>query len=238
MEFSNEFRVSLPIEPAWDLFTDVERLVPCMPGAQLTQTDGEVFHGTVKVKVGPVTVQYKGVASFEERDAESRTVRIKASGRDTHGQGNADARVTVRLRPEGEGTGVTVDTRLSITGKAAQFGKSVMEDISRKLIAQFVDCLESRLAQPPESVTPAELSEPAERSEASALTEPSAHSEEARQAESGGTAQDDDSGAIDLLDLARGPLLKRLAPVALGGLCLLGLVLWLGRRRGCRRGNQ
>jgi carbon monoxide dehydrogenase subunit G len=232
MEFSNEFRVSLPVEPAWDLFTDVERLVPCMPGAQLTETDGDVFHGTVKVKVGPVTVQYKGVASFEERDAESRTVRIKASGRDTHGQGNADAQVTVRLRPDGEGTGVTVDTRLSITGKAAQFGKSVMEDISKKLIAQFVDCLETRLAQPPESSPPSELSE---SPEPSAPSEPSELSDQARRAEPVGTAQGDESGAIDLLDLARGPLLKRLAPLAVGGLCLLGLVLWLGRRRGCRR---
>ncbi|WP_042368064.1 SRPBCC family protein [Streptacidiphilus neutrinimicus] len=227
MEFSNEFRVSLPVEPAWDLFTDVERLVPCMPGAQLTQTEGEVFHGTVKVKVGPVTVQYKGVASFEERDAASRTVRIKASGRDTHGQGNAEAHVTVRLRPEGEGTGVTVDTRLSVTGKAAQFGKSVMEDISKKLIAQFVDCLESRLAQPssPPPEKEEEAKEPVEpeTAERAAAPVPTAAA----------TAADDGAEAIDLLGLARGPVLKRFAPVALGALCLLGLALWFGRRRRC-----
>ncbi|QMU77858.1 carbon monoxide dehydrogenase [Streptacidiphilus sp. PB12-B1b] len=147
MDFSNEFRVSLPVEPAWDLFNDVERIVPCMPGAALTGTEGEDrYHGTVKVKVGPVTVQYKGVATFEERDAQTRTVRIKAAGRDSHGQGNADAEVTVKLTPDGDGTRVAVGTHLSVTGKAAQFGKSVMEDISRKLLDQFVDCLERRLA--------------------------------------------------------------------------------------------
>ncbi|WP_042377556.1 SRPBCC family protein [Streptacidiphilus melanogenes] len=231
MEFSNEFRVSLPVEPAWDLFTDVERLVPCMPGAQLTETDGDVFHGTVKVRVGPVTVQYKGVASFEEVNAEDRTVRIKASGRDTHGQGNADAHVTVKLRPDGDGTGVTVNTRLSVTGKAAQFGKSVMEDISRKLIAQFVDCLESRLAQPQEAPSPPAEEQPAE---SGPVVEPGT----AERAPAAGPEATGGSEAIDLLGLARGPVLKRFAPVALGGLCLLGLLLWLRRRRNCRKNRH
>jgi carbon monoxide dehydrogenase subunit G len=223
MEFSNEFRVSLPVEPAWELFNDVERLAPCMPGAQLTEVDGDRFLGTVKVRVGPVTVQYKGVASFEERDAEKRTVRLRASGRDTRGQGNADAHITVELAKDGDGTRVSVATRLSITGKAAQFGKGVMEDISRKLLAQFVASLEEQLAAE-QTTAPEPTAEP--------TAEPLA---DRGSAETSPVPGRDDGEPIDLLGVARGALLKRLAPVAAGVLAVLGLAVWLRRHS---RGNR
>ena len=146
MDFVNEFRVNLPPGQAWSLLTDVERIAPCMPGAQLTGVDGDTYNGVVKVKVGPMTVQYKGVVSFEEKDDEARTAVLHARGRDTRGQGNADARVTARLVPDGDGTGVTVDTHLTITGRIAQFGRGVIEEVSGKLLAQFVDNLEGQLA--------------------------------------------------------------------------------------------
>jgi len=146
MDFVNEFRVNLPPDQAWSLLTDVERIAPCMPGAQLTGVDGDTYNGVVKVKVGPMTVQYKGVVSFEEKDDEARTAVLHARGRDTRGQGNADARVTARLVPDGDGTGVTVDTHLTITGRIAQFGRGVIEEVSGKLLAQFVDNLEGQLA--------------------------------------------------------------------------------------------
>lgn len=146
MEFSNEFRVSLSIEPAWDLLGDVERIAPCMPGAQLTGVEGDEYQGTVKVRVGPVSVQYKGTATIEVRDRENRTLRLRAAGRDSRGQGNASAHVTALLVPDGDGTRVTVTTQLSVTGKVAQFGKGVMEDISRKLLTQFTASLEEMLA--------------------------------------------------------------------------------------------
>ncbi len=117
-----------------------------MPGAQLTGADGDTYNGIVKVKVGPMTVQYKGVVSFEEKDDEARTAVLHARGRDTRGQGNADARVTARLVPDGDGTRVTVDTHLTITGRIAQFGRGVIEEVSGKLLAQFVDNLEGQLA--------------------------------------------------------------------------------------------
>lgn len=117
-----------------------------MPGAQLTGVDGDTYNGVVKVKVGPMTVQYKGVVSFEEKDDEARTAVLHARGRDTRGQGNADARVTARLVPDGDGTRVTVDTHLTITGRIAQFGRGVIEEVSGKLLAQFVDNLEGQLA--------------------------------------------------------------------------------------------
>ncbi|MET9559899.1 SRPBCC family protein [Streptomyces tauricus] len=145
MDFTNEFRVNLPPDGAWALLTDVERIAPCMPGAQLTGVDGDAYNGVVKVKVGPMTVQYKGVVSFEEKDETGRTAVLHARGRDTRGQGNADARVTARLVPDGDGTRVTVDTRLTITGRVAQFGKGMIEEISGRLLTQFVDNLEGRL---------------------------------------------------------------------------------------------
>ncbi|WP_326762149.1 SRPBCC family protein [Streptomyces phaeochromogenes] len=146
MDFTNEFRVNLPPDQAWSLLTDVERIAPCMPGAQLTGVDGDTYNGVVKVKVGPMTVQYKGVVSFEEKDDEARTAVLHARGRDTRGQGNADARVTARLVPDGDGTRVTVETHLTITGRIAQFGRGVIEEVSGKLLAQFVDNLEGQLA--------------------------------------------------------------------------------------------
>ncbi|MEY9968930.1 carbon monoxide dehydrogenase subunit G [Streptacidiphilus sp. MAP12-16] len=249
MDFNNEFRVSLPMEPAWELFNDVERLVPCMPGAQLTDIDGEQFHGTVKVKVGPVTVQYKGVASFEKRDAANRTVRLNAAGRDTRGQGNADAHITVQLTADGDGTRVAVQTQLRITGKVAQFGKGVMEDISKKLLDQFVACLEDRLAAErkparPEPAVPADKAPGtagSERSHASTnhAPAPQANAPVATEAAARATpvSGPDDSEPLDLLDVARGALLKRLAPVAAGVLAALALAFWLRghRRPGCHR---
>lgn len=239
MEFSNEFRVSLPVEPAWELFNDVERIVPCMPGATLTEAEGDRYHGTVKVKVGPVTVQYRGVATFEERDEQARTVRIKAAGRDSHGQGNADAEVTVRLAADGDGTRVQVRTRLSVTGKAAQFGKSVMEDISRKLLDQFVDCLERRLAgehqpeaEPAAAPATGTVSAPEPQRTAPPAAAPAA---------SASPAQDTVVESIDLFGVARGALLRRLGPpAAAGALAALGLTAaWLwARRRCCRCGAR
>ncbi|WP_033825251.1 SRPBCC family protein [Kitasatospora sp. MBT63] len=241
MEFTNEFRVSLPIGPAWDLFTDVERLAPCMPGAVLTEVEGDRFHGTVKVRVGAVTVQYRGTATFEEQDEATHTVRLKAAGRDTHGQGNADAHITARLAPDGDGTRVTVETRLSVSGKVAQFGAGVMTDISKKLIGQFVDCLEEHLAagreQPPEPEQPTRPEQPTAPQPTVAAATVTPAGPAPRQAPVA-PATPPEAEPLDLVALARGPLLKRLAPVALGALVLLLLLGGLRRARGCRRPPQ
>ncbi|WP_431677214.1 SRPBCC family protein [Kitasatospora sp. KL5] len=239
MEFTNEFRVSLPVEAAWDLFTDVERIAPCMPGAQLTEVEGDRFHGTVKVRVGAVTVQYRGTAAFDERDEASRTVRLTASGRDAHGQGNADAHITARLAPDGDGTRVTVETRLSITGKVAQFGKGVMTDISRKLLDQFAACLEEQLAAEHESggeavpaAQPAAAEPPAA---ASAAAAPAAGSAEPAGEPQAASAEGE---PLDLLAVARGPVAKRLVSIALAGLILLGVARRLRRVCRCLRGGH
>jgi len=141
MELTNEFRVAVPLEEAWAVLTDVERIAPCLPGAQLQEVEGDQYRGIVKVKVGPITAQYKGVATFIEQDVAGHRVVLKAEGRDTRGQGNASATVTATLSPDGDDTVVKVVTDLTVTGKVAQFGRGVLADVSGKLMGQFVDNL-------------------------------------------------------------------------------------------------
>src|SRR5262249_203136 len=145
MELTNEFRVGVPPSQAWTVLTDVERIAPCMPGAQLEEVEGDEYRGIVKVKVGPITAQYKGKATFRERDEQSGRGGRRAEGRDTRGQGNANATITATLTPDGEGTKVSVATDLTVTGKVAQFGRGVLADVSAKLLGQFVDCLEANV---------------------------------------------------------------------------------------------
>ena len=145
MELTNEFDVEVPVEEAWAILTDLERIAPCMPGAQLTEVEGDEFRGTVKVKVGPITAQYKGVAQFAEKDDANHRAVIDAQGRDTRGQGNANALITATLAAQGTGTRVTVNTDLKLTGKVAQFGRGAIADVSGALLDQFVSCLEHDL---------------------------------------------------------------------------------------------
>ena len=142
MELTNEFRVGIPVGEAWAVLTDVERIAPCLPGAQLQEIEGDQYRGVVKVKVGPITAQYKGVATFIEQDVAGHRLVLRAEGRDTRGQGNANATVTATLVDDGAGTAVKVVTDLTITGKVAQFGRGVLADVSGKLIDQFVANLE------------------------------------------------------------------------------------------------
>lgn len=144
MELSNEFEVAVPVEQAWAVLTDIERIAPCLPGAQLQEIEGDDFKGIVKVKVGPITAQYKGTASFVEKDDDAHTAVLTASGRDTRGQGNASATIVAQLESRGDDvTHVSVLTDLAVTGKVAQFGRGVMADVSAKLLDQFVENLET-----------------------------------------------------------------------------------------------
>lgn len=149
MELTHEFTVPAHVERAWEVLTDVEQIAPCMPGAELTEVDGDTYHGMVKVKVGPITVQYKGTASFAEKDEAARRVVLKAAGRDARGQGNASATVTALMTSNGDSsTTVSINTELSVSGKVAQFGRGVMADVSAKLLEQFVSNIEADLLAP------------------------------------------------------------------------------------------
>ena len=155
MELTNEFRVSVPPADAWRVLTDAERIAPMLPGAQLQEIEGDELRGIIKVKVGPITAQYKGTASWVERDEPAGRAVLRASGRDTRGQGNASATITATMAPDGDGTHVAVVTDLTITGKVAQFGRGVLADVSAKLIGQFVDALEADIRSGSDGSSPA-----------------------------------------------------------------------------------
>jgi carbon monoxide dehydrogenase subunit G len=143
VQLTNEFSVSVPVDRAWAVLTDIERIAPCLPGAELREVDGDRYRGVVKVKAGPVIAQYQGAASFVERDEANHRVVIRAEGRDTRGQGHASATITATLAPDSAGTHVTLHTDLTITGRVAQFGRGVLADVSTKMLRQFVQSLEA-----------------------------------------------------------------------------------------------
>lgn len=152
MRLEHEFSVPAPPDVVWAAVIDPERVAPCMPGATLTSVDGAEFSGGVKVKLGPVSLTYKGSGEFLETDEAARRVVIKASGKDSRGNGTAAATVTVTLTPEGEGTKGTVVTDLTVTGKPAQFGRGMIVEVSGKLLDTFAGCLASKLDTPAEPV--------------------------------------------------------------------------------------
>jgi carbon monoxide dehydrogenase subunit G len=228
MELTNDFRVGVPVAQAWDVLTDLERIAPCMPGAQLQEIEGDEHRGVIKVKVGPITAQYKGAAAFVERDAEAHRAVLRAEGRETRGQGNANATITATLTPDGEGTAVSVVTDLTITGKVAQLGRGVLADVSAKLLDQFVAALERDVLRE----APAKPDAPVEMAAGSS-------GPEHRRAEVGATGHDEgvravvhpDAAPVDLIDAAGAPLAKRVAPIAAIVAILWLLRVFLRRRR-------
>ncbi len=256
MKIEDEFRVDVPIDEAWKVLLDVERIAPCMPGAQLQEIEGDEYRGIVKIKVGPITAQYKGAARIVETDENAHQVVLKAEGRDTRGQGNASATVTATLTPAGSGTVVHIDTDLNITGKVAQFGRGVMADVSSKLLGQFATNLERDVlsgngtdagsptasassasasttsSEPPTSDDP----EPASDNSPTADSAPAASSAPASSADSaavGGTRRIDspEPEPVDLLDTAGNAVAKRVVPVIVVIVALLTLRSLRKRRK-------
>ena len=151
MELSHRFTVPIGVEETWAHFNDIASVAECFPGAQVTEADEESFSGSVKVKLGPIALLYNGSGTFVEKDDEAHRFVVDAKGKDKRGNGTAGAKVTVSMAEAGGSTDVSVETDLAITGKPAQFGRGVMQDVSDKLLGQFVACLEQRLAGPAES---------------------------------------------------------------------------------------
>jgi uncharacterized protein len=146
VQLTHTFTVPAPIEDAWAAFADLEMVAGCFPGAALTSVEGEEFKGTVKVKLGPVALQYAGAGTFLERDDAAHRFVLEAQGKDKRGNGTAGAKVTAVLSAAGtDSTDAEVVTDLTITGKPAQFGRGVIQDVSDKLLGQFIDCLETKL---------------------------------------------------------------------------------------------
>ncbi|GII03269.1 SRPBCC family protein [Planobispora takensis] len=276
MRFEHEFTVPVSIEQAWAVLLDVERVAPCLPGATLDTVEGDSFTGRMKVKVGPITVTYRGDASFQDVDKDAHSLTIKAAGKEARGSGTAGATVTARLHPEGSATRVTVDTTFNVTGRPAQFGRGVMAEVGAKLIDRFAANLSDLLgegpgAEPaagPANVTPltpvvpaGPAQEPSGSREGSLVPstgdggppeppEPSrpvsltvvpapGDAEEIRGQDPhpGGTARTSrtpEEEALDLLEVAGIPLLKRVAPLV-AAVAAVTLLAWLVRRALLRR---
>ncbi len=213
MEISNEFQVAVPIEQAWNVLLDIERIAPCLPGAQLQEIAGEEYRGIVKIKVGPITAQYRGVARIVEANIADRRIVIRGEGRDTRGQGNASATVTALLVADGESTQVKIDTDLQVTGKVAQFGRGVMAEVSTKLIAAFVACLNDQVLND-QVLNDQVLPSPR------AVLETS-QSEGIRQIDAPEVV------ALDLGRVAGGAIARRAIPLILGVAAVLAIGVWL-----------
>jgi uncharacterized protein len=210
VEINDSFRVDRPIEDTWKVLLDIERIAPCLPGAELQEIEGNDYRGVVKVKVGPITAQYKGTAELAEVDEAARRLVLDASGRDTRGQGNAKAKIVVTMTEAGGGTQVDVATDLTITGKVAQFGRGVMADVSAKLIRQFVENLERDVLTDAADATPRV---DAAEENASSSADHSLRKIDSRPAE-----------PVDLLGVAGAPVTKRIVPIGVALLVLF--VLW------------
>jgi carbon monoxide dehydrogenase subunit G len=248
MEMDHSFTVPVPPDRAWDVLLDVEKIAPCMPGATVDEFDGEVVTGRIKVKVGPVSLTYRGTAKFTERDPDARVIVLEASGKETRGAGTASATVRATLEPEsgGEGTTASMHTTMNVTGRPAQFGRGVMIEVGSKLVEQFAQNLRQLIAE----------DGAAGGNAAATATDEADGSTSAGQAEATGTPQDGpgstqpspvvpavattatptaqppaaSADSINLIKLVGPSLLKRVVPavVAAAGLALLGR--WLFRR--------
>ena len=233
MDLNHEFTVSVPVDEAWNILTDVERIAPCLPGAELQEVESDTYRGVVKVKVGPIQAQFKGQASFVERDDTAHRAVLKGEGRDTGGKGNASALITAELTANGaDSTLVKVNTDLTITGKVAQFGRGAMADVSDKLLGQFVTNLNALIsagdASPgssPSSGTSADTSQGAPASAAhDAPAAPGASGETGSSSPTIRKIDAPEAEALDLLAVSRGAIIKRALPVVV---VVAAIVVWL-----------
>jgi carbon monoxide dehydrogenase subunit G len=231
MNIDSEFKVSIPRQQAWELLTDLAAIAPCMPGAQLTGVESGVYSGKVKIKVGPVISEYAGTATFVEQDAAAFRAVISAKGRDPRGAGNASATIVAELRADGDQTVVRVETDLKISGKIAQFGSGMIAEVSEKLLAQFVECLEAKLAASgtgdPSSKSGEDLPRGPERAREGGSFSMS-------QGTGNGTAPPgvvpkfhpgSEPEAVDVMELVGGSLAKRLIPALIGAV-VVGIVIY------------
>jgi len=214
MDLQNSFTVDADVETAWNTLLDVEAIAPCMPGATLESVDGDSFTGNVKVKLGPVSLTYGGVATFISKDPVAHTAVIEGTGKESRGTGTAKALVTVNFAQETPTTTrVDVTTELTITGKAAQFGRGVMQDVAGRLVGQFATNLGAVIA----SRTAPVAAEKSEAGESAVIAAPA-------------PAPVQSAEALDLGSVAMGPVLKRVIPVVVGVVVVAGVIWFIASR--------
>jgi carbon monoxide dehydrogenase subunit G len=253
MELDHEFTVPVPVDHAWAVLLDVERVAPCMPGATLDSIDGDEFTGRLKVKLGAMTITYKGAARIAAKDEASHTVTMEGTGKESRGAGTASATVQAQLHDEGDSTRVTVHTKLNVTGRPAQFGRNILSEVGGKLIGRFADGLHEEI-QRSEQAGPEEApaAGPEQPAPTTTQTSPATDGRRAATAKTEGAAAKTDSAArtspahqrrehrhaadaIALLEVAGPAVAKRAAPVAAGFIAVFTVWRVFRRRRGRHR---
>jgi uncharacterized protein len=233
MQIENSFAVKAAPDRVYEFLLDVNNVVSCVPGAELSEVvDPNTFKGKVRIKVGPVTVSYNGTARITSRDAETRTATLEAEGRETTGSGSAQATTVMAVAPDGESSTVTLTTDFTVVGRVAQFGRGIMEDVSRHLVGQAAECIQSKLEAPPPGPAAADPSE------AGASTAPTAPAEPFSRAPS-------EPAALDAMALGRAVAKERLSrikvrpqTIAMGFAGLVSLLLLRRVRRARRRRRE
>jgi uncharacterized protein len=228
MKIQNDFTVEAPVEQAWETMLDLHRIAPCLPGASLEEGDGEgdEHKGTMTVKLGPVTQKYNGTVKIEEADESARRAVIHADGKDARGQGTATATIISTLEEDGNGgTKVHVETDMRVTGRAAQFGRGVQQEVATKIINKFAECLEREIMG--ENVQEEEPEE-----EAAAADQPSGDgaAQQEEKPKRRIIQQDREVEPLDLGEASRDAILKRVVPLAAGA-AVLTVVFLLWRRK-------
>jgi uncharacterized protein len=261
MKINNEFTVSVPIQQAWDVMLDLQKIAPCLPGAAIQEEKGDgEYDGTMKVKIGPITANYKGTVKIEEADEESHRAVLQATGRDARGQGTASATIVSTLQEEGgDSTKVSVETDMRLTGRAAQFGRGIAQDVATKMLTQFAECLEREISGGGAAEEAADTASSAEEAGdgtasqeappatpvggtagrvissedpsvmAGGTVEGAVLSDGAPQAAGAPRREPEEQEAFDLGAASQEAILKRVGPV-LAGLGLLAFLIWLIRR--------
>lgn len=229
MKIENEFTVDAPVEQAWEAMLDLERIAPCLPGASIDEAaDGE-YQGTMAVKMGPISARYRGTVKIEEADEGGRRAVVRANGRETRGQGSASATITSTLSEENGGTRVRVETDMQVSGRVAQFGRGIMQDVAEEIIGRFSECVEQEIKNGG-TVTGSE-----------SQADPDISEKEAATTERSAVTQDRSEGRgrpirgiepLDLGDISRGAIVKRAVPALAGlaGVGLLALLVGASRR--------
>jgi uncharacterized protein len=252
VKLTNEIVVPASVEEAWAVMLDIERVAPCLPGASIDSSEGDEYHGTMRIKLGPITSNFAGTIRIETADEGAHRAVLSARASERRGQGTATATITSTMTPDGDGTRVSVETDLRVTGPAASFGRGVMQEVSGLLMDRFAECLEAEMGRAASGAGAAALrSDGSERpseavgDEGVALAGPLPSDVPAPPPTSAGvrwpvgmqpaaadkaTEQGPDD-ALDLGALGRRALVRRAAPVAAGALALLLIAAVLQRKR-------
>ena len=217
MDLNHQFTVNVPIAEAWVILTDLERIAQCLPGAQLTEVEGDTYRGQVKIKVGPILAQFKGQASFVSRDDVAHKATLKGEGRDTTGKGNASAIITAELTSVSPtSTTCTVHTDLTISGKVAQFGRGALADVSDKLLAQFSENLNQLITSAPSTSTPTTAAAPVETAAPAPSEQPAIR-----------MINSPEVAPLDLLGTAGAPILKRALPALIAVVAVVAALVYI-----------